>query len=296
MQPRSRPGTSITSTRLNNIQQEREALGQRLREFRQRTGRTGKELAEALGWQASKISKIELGRQTPSESDITAWTRATGTDHARSDLLASLHTLELRYAEWQRQLRTGTHARQQALVDIEAKATTIRAFESTYIPGLLQTAGYAQHRLAEIVHVYGVPNDVDQGVHTRMRRQETLYQPGRRFHFVMTEAALRYLTCPPEILEGQLDRLLALISMRTLKVGVIPFDTRYPVSPIHGFWVYDDRMVLVETFSAELTLAQPQEIRLYSKIFERLASAAQYGSEARATVNRALDDLTKRPD
>jgi hypothetical protein len=52
-------------------------------------------------------------------------------------------------------------------------------------------------------------------------------------------------------------------------------------------------MVLVETIAAELTLKQPQEIALYTRVFERLASVASYGSDARGIVTRVLDELSE---
>jgi hypothetical protein len=48
---------------------------------------------------------------------------------------------------------------------------------------------------------------------------------------------------------------------------------------------------MVETFSAELNLAQPQELALYSGIFNSLAAIASYGRAARAIINRVIDDL-----
>lgn len=279
------------SVNRDNVKQARDALGARLRELRQHAGLTGKELAESLGWHATKVSKIELGRQTPTDADITAWTGATNANGSRADLLASLRNLELQYAEWRRALRTGTRARQQSQIELEAKTMHIRGFESTLIPGLLQTAEYARYRLAESTDLHEIPDDIEQGVRTRMHRQEILYQPGRRLHFVLTEAVLRYQTCPPDVLAGQLDRLLALSSLRTLTVGVIPFSARLPVAPWHGFWIYDDSRVLVETLAAELTLVQPQELRLYAKIFQLLAGAAVYGADARTVINRAFAEL-----
>jgi hypothetical protein len=49
------------------------------------------------------------------------------------------------------------------------------------------------------------------------------------------------------------------------------------------FWLLDSDRVMVETFSAELNLAQPQEIELYSGIFDQMTAVASYGRSARAT-------------
>ncbi|MEU0373901.1 hypothetical protein ABZ070_27310 [Streptomyces sp. NPDC006283] len=46
---------------MTKIHEAREALGQRLRELRRETAMNGKELAEALGWPASKADLESLG-------------------------------------------------------------------------------------------------------------------------------------------------------------------------------------------------------------------------------------------
>ncbi|WP_406304906.1 helix-turn-helix transcriptional regulator [Streptomyces sp. NBC_00885] len=232
---------------MTKIHEAREALGQRLRELRRDASLNGKGLAEALGWPASKVSKIELGKQTPSEADISAWACACGAPDAASALTAALRNLETQYAEWRRQLRDGTKLRQQALAEVDATTRTIRAFENTWVPGLLQTPEYARCRLAEVVDLYGIVNDIDAGVQARMERQNALYQPGRRFHFVITEAVLRYGTAPRGVMAGQIDRLMSATSLPSVRLGIVPFGVRLPVSPLHGFWLFDNRIVMVET-------------------------------------------------
>jgi Domain of unknown function (DUF5753) len=90
---------------------------------------------------------------------------------------------------------------------------------------------------------------------------------------------------------GQLDRLVSFSALPNVKLGIIGFETAYVVAPAHGFWLLDNDRVVVETFSAELNLAQPQEISLYSGIFDLLATVASYGRAARAIINRVIDDL-----
>lgn len=275
---------------MDNLQQTREALGWRLRELRHEAGLTGYVLAERLEWPQSKVSKIETGRQTPTESDIRAWAQATGRGTVADELVATVRTLETMYADWRRQLRTGLRARQQSIAEVEARAASIRGFECTFVPGLLQTPEYARALITESIEFYAVPDDTDAAVQARMQRQEVLYRTGRQFHIVISEAVLRYRFCPPDVLAGQLDRLMTLSSLRNVKFGIIPFSAEYRFSPPHGFWIYDDEVVLVETISAELTLTQPQEISQHLKAFERLAAVAAYGSAARRVVMRVLDE------
>jgi transcriptional regulator with XRE-family HTH domain len=276
---------------VSSFQRAREALGLRLRELRRDSRLTGRQLAAAQGWHPSKVSKIEGGKQTPSEDDISAWARACDRPELTDELIASLRTLEGQYVEFRRMFRTGQRAMQEAIAEIESETGLLRNFESVFVPGLLQTPEYARSRLAEQLEEIGAADDVDEAVAARMHRQQTLYRTGRRFHFVITEAVLRYRLCPPEVLAGQLDRLVSLSTLTTIRFGVIPFETQLPVAPVHGFYVYDERMVQVEHLTAELKLTQPSEIATYIRFFGQLAEAARYGSEARVVITRALADL-----
>lgn len=208
-------------------------------------------------------------------------------------LLASLHTLELQHAEWHRQLKTGLRSHQNELAELDAKTRLFRAFEPTFVPGLLQTAEYARARFEQSISVFKSRNDIDDAVRARILRQDILYRPERRFHFVLTEAVLRYRLCAVEVMLAQLDRLVAVSAMRNVRLGVIGFETQYPVAPTHGFWLLDNDRVMVETFSAELNLAQPQEIELYGRIFSDLAALASYGSAARVIITKVIDNLTE---
>lgn len=279
------------TTGVTSVHEARDALGKRLRELRQQATMSGRQLAESLAWPPSKVSKLENGRQTPTDDDIRGWTQATNSVGETEALLASLHTLEVQHAEWQRQLKVGLKPHQAEIAELDAKTRLFRAFESTFIPGLLQTAEYARARFAQSITVFKVRNDINEAVQARVQRQEILYRPDKRFHFVLTEAALCYRLCPPEIMLGQLDRLVSFSALPNVKLGIIGFETAYVVAPAHGFWLLDNDRVMVETFSAELNLAQPQEISLYSGIFDSLAAVASYGRAARAIINRVIDDL-----
>lgn len=287
-------GTILRPSRTSgvaSVHEARAALGKRLRELRQQADFTGRQIAESLSWPASKISKLENGRQTPTDEDILAWTSATNSQAHADALLASLHTLEVQHAEWQRQLKVGLRPHQNEIAQLDARTRLFRAFESTFVPGLLQTPEYARHRFAQSIRVFKVKNDIDEAMRARLKRQEILYRLDKRFHFILTEAALRYRLCPPEIMLGQLDRLVSLSALPNVRLGIVGFETPYMVAPAHGFWLLDNDRVMVETFSAELNLAQPQEIELYAGVFDQLAAVASYGRAGRAIITRVIDSL-----
>jgi transcriptional regulator with XRE-family HTH domain len=277
---------------LPNPRLAREALGARLRELRKGAQLNGKQLAQTLDWQPTKVSRLELGKQTPSEDDLRAWTQACGVADQAAGLIEQLGGLEQAYASWKRQLRAGTQPRQLQLAAIESESEMIRVFEPATVPGLLQTSEYARNIFAQAIKVHEVTDDLEAGVQARMERQRLLYQPGHRFHFILTETALRNLLCPPQVLMGQIERLIATATLPNVAFGVIPLTARLPKSPVHAFWLYGEKLVTVETFAAELSLLQPEEIALYEKIFSLMHGVALYGKRARALMTDVLDDLS----
>src|SRR5262249_35017400 len=151
-------------------------------------GLTGTELASVLGWAQSKVSRIETGRQSTTAEDVRAWTAAVqAPPELVGDLIADLHSLRAEYAAWRRQLRAGHAPKQRALIALEAAARLDRTFQPLFIPGLLQTAEYARYVLAGLTALRETPNDVELAVRLRMRRQEVLSDPDKRFRFLLTE-------------------------------------------------------------------------------------------------------------
>ncbi|WP_406316308.1 DUF5753 domain-containing protein [Streptosporangium sp. NBC_01639] len=276
---------------MSTYQKAREALGLRLRELRRDARLTGADLAAAHGWHRTKIPKIEGGKQTPSDADLEAWAASCGVPEQAHELIAALRSLEGQYVEYRRMFRAGMAGRQRTFGEFEAEATFVRNFETCFVPGLLQTPEYARYRLAEGLASNAALDDLDEAVTARMARQQLLYATGRRFHFVITEPVLKLRLCPVEVLAGQLEKLAVASTMRTIRLGVIPFETVYPVAPIHGFHIFDDRHAVTETITASLTITQASEVGAYLSVFARLADAAVYGRDARMLIDRAFDGL-----
>jgi transcriptional regulator with XRE-family HTH domain len=279
---------------LSSYRVTREALGARLRELRLGAERDQEQLAQQLGWSQSKVSRIETGNVTPSDADVVAWGRAVNaTSDATGELLARLQAVKAEYSVWRRQFRGGTRSKQQDYIELEAKTVRLRVFEPIVIPGLLQTAEYARYRLADVHALYGTPDDIAEGVRTRMQRQQALYDPGKRFQFLLLESALRLRLCPVEALRGQLGHLLALSTLSNVELGVIPADSQVATAPMHGFWIFDDELVTVETIAAELMLREPDEIALYGNVFDTLRIAARSGDDMRLFLAGLLKELAE---
>ncbi|MFE1882656.1 helix-turn-helix domain-containing protein [Streptomyces diastatochromogenes] len=276
-----------------DFQTAREALGARLRELRAEAGLEGKELASRLDWQTSKVSRLQNGKQTPTREDLTAWARALDRPDVEPELHGLLAGLDMkqRNRSWRRQLAGGHRGRQEIGVKLTDNTRLIRGLEVSRIPGLFQTPEYARVLFDALAEFRGIPPTTDAAVEARMRRQEALYDPAKSFHFVLCEAALYHRPCPVEVMAEQLDRLYNLVGQRRIELGIIPFGAQLRRTVPHAFWIYDRRLVIVETISEELWLTGDEDLALYERAWDWLAESAEYGATARRLIGRARASL-----
>jgi len=280
-----------------DYQQAREALGARLRELRLSCpgGRlTGQQLAQRLGWQGSKVSKLENGRQTAAPEDLQAWADATEQPGAYSELAARLAGFESHIRSWRRALANGFKPLHESLSNEIERSSEIWIWEEAVVAGLMQTPEYARHVIRRYGELLGSTGDIEEAVRARVQRQEWLYRSGRKLHVLMWEAALRSLICPPSVLAAQLDRLTGMIGMDTVELGIIPFASPVKVVPANGFWVIDDRLVVAEDWHAELWLDDADNVALYSKVWRTLRESAVYGADAQTVISASRRSLNSR--
>lgn len=238
------------------------------------------------------MSKIEYGRIKPSDADIRAYCNHTGSPDQLADLLASLHNIDTAYLEWRRVLGTGLKRRQQKSLTIEAKTQVIRVYQPQIIPGLLQTAEYAEAKLRRVIEFHNIADDLAEGVSKRMERQRILYQRDHQFHFVLAEQALQTTVGDDYVMRGQLDRLGALIGTPRIAIGIVPQNSEALVVS-SNFQMYDNRLVMVEGTTAELTITQPREIASYGRAFDILAGQSVTGDTARDLIRKAIATRSK---
>ncbi|MDO0933937.1 helix-turn-helix transcriptional regulator [Streptomyces sp. DG2A-72] len=280
-----------------DFQQAREALGARLRELRLSApeGRlTGPQLALRLDWPHSKIYKLENGRQTATTEDLRAWAEGVDQPQAFDELDARLKGFESHIRSWRRQLAAGHRPVQDSWNAEIARSSLIHAWEEAVVPGMLQTADYARHIFLRYADLQNSVRDTDAAVRARMKRQEWLYQGGKKFHALVWEAALHARICPPSTLAGQLDRLAGVIGMDTVELGIIPLGAPLKIPAANGFWVLDDRLVIAEDWHAELWLDDADSITTYLRVWDTLRESAVYGADAHNVINHARQALNPR--
>ncbi|WP_437069565.1 Scr1 family TA system antitoxin-like transcriptional regulator [Streptomyces sp. enrichment culture] len=102
---------------------------------------------------------------------------------------------------------------------------TSRTARSRSSSGYLRGAGTALQGLHE-----AGGSSVGRAVAARVERQSVLYEPGRESVFVLTEAVLRTWPGTPALMLAQLDRLLAVESLSTVRLGVISWRLHWVLS------------------------------------------------------------------
>jgi transcriptional regulator with XRE-family HTH domain len=270
-----------------------DGLAGRLFALRERAGLSGKALAVATGWQPSKVSRLENGRQLPSPADLDAWARVCGADPATAQALLNLLVdVQTFHRDWKRRTRGGQESVQKDYNRLVRDSTVVRHFETSTVPGLLQTADYARRVLTEMADLHAVAAlDVEAAVTARLQRQPLLYDSAKQFEFLIAEPVLCWTLCPPQVMRAQLDRLQTVIGLPNVRFGVLPMSIELHTIPQNSFQMYDD-VAVVETFVGEST-HRGAEAEAYARVLERLWEAAAIDDDARQLIIRASDGIDR---
>lgn len=290
-------GQSGTFRRVSTAFQEaRISVGMRLRELRANAQLTGHQLAERLGWTQSKVSKLENGKQTATAADLLAWAEGTGHPEVAEELIRWTQDLGAPRRPRRGRSASASRAAQESYGPEYQSSTVLHGWESAVIADVLQTAEYARHLRTRRVELdQREPVDVDALVRSQLRRQEMLYVPGKKFHILLWEAALRALICPPVVLAAQLDRLSGVIGLDTVSLGIVPLEAPVLVPPAQGFWIHDERMVTVDHWHTTLWIESETSVSLYRRAWQALNESAVHGTEAHQLIARARGALHTAP-
>ncbi|WP_432744500.1 helix-turn-helix domain-containing protein [Streptomyces sp. JH002] len=197
----------------------RRRLGLELKRLREGVGLKGNDAAKSLKWSASKLSRLEAGRSTPTPADVTKLLDLYQlNDEAQREKLAIL-TKEARKKGWWQLYSDIPYT---TFIGLEAEAETILTYE-TVIPGLLQTSQYAE----AINRATGpglTDEALEQRLDVRMQRQQLLTQHNPiQLRAVLDESALCRMVGGPEVMRAQLAHLLDMADSPNVLLQAIPF-------------------------------------------------------------------------
>ncbi len=272
-------------------------LGAQLRRLRDAAGITRDEAGYHIRASGSKISRMELGRVSFKERDVTDLLGFYGiTDPTEREKLVQL-TKEANAVPWYQKYQDVVPDWFHVFVGLEEAAQLIRVYEVQFVPGLLQTEEYA--RAVILQGAPGLdPDEVERRVALRMGRQKLLTRENPpRYWVIMDEAALRRPMGGRDVHVGQIERLIDLVGEPNITIQVMPF--RYGGHAAEGGAFTIMRfpetdlpdVVYMEYLTGAHYIDKPEEVERYAAVMERLSVAGTSPDRTREILSGILKDL-----
>jgi transcriptional regulator with XRE-family HTH domain len=249
-----------------------------LRAYREQAGLSREELGAKLNYSASLIAMIETRGRTPARKLAVLCDEVFGTPGT-----FARHEKRLRDLPFSSGFRPFS--------PYEAVAVSLRLFEHTLIPGLLQTEDYARAVLA--THPGTTVDEVDERLAARMSRQAILARddpPPPVLWVLLDEQVLRRDPGDREIMRDQLIHLAAMARRPNITVQVIPCVSMH--AGLMGAFALAEtpelpNIVYLENADDGQTIEDPQMGSKMALQFDALRTEALTGRASIATIEKA---------
>lgn len=274
----------------------RRRLGALLRDCRNGAGQTLESAAARMGWDHTRLSKIENARGHITGKDLAELLRGYGiTDQAYIAALAGLAKDAGRSGWWATYGDTIATAYAD-YISVESDATDIRMWSPTLVPGLLQTAAYAREVIAATT-TYG-PEDITARVDVRMARQSVLSRADRPLHFwaVIGEPVLHQeFPSNPEAMREQLRHLLYLADRPTITIQIMPTSVAshpgltglFSVVSFPSPW---PALVQLESLQGGSFVEDAEDVQEFDSAFQRIVAAALPVDTSREFIKKIMEE------
>lgn len=267
-----------------------------LRRLRERTLKTGDEVADELGWSTSKVSRIENARLGISTKDLKALLDVLNVDEEHQSDLLDIGR-EARKKGWWDGYADSILTEYANYISLEAAAASLRCYDALLINGLLQTADYAREAIRAALMEFAPPSEVDRRVEVRQTRQQRLTnEEPMRFWTVLDESALRRNVGGPAVLCEQYEHLLNLGSLHNVTIQVLPTERGAHPATAGTFALMEftqhhgSDVVYIETMTSSLYVEDERSVYRYGVAFKQLLSQALSPEESAGFIARLRDE------
>jgi transcriptional regulator with XRE-family HTH domain len=270
-----------------------------LRRLRDGSGRTRQEAAARLGRTVAQIGHLETGRNLPSAGDVEVLLNWYGHPD-RIEFFRDLLKQAKKGRDWWIGLADAVPDYFALFLGLEASAAQLQSYDCVVVPGILQTAAYAQAviRMGERARP---DHEVARRVELRMARQQLIERTDEPLQVwtVLDEAVLHRQVGGTEVLREQLERLVKLSERPNIDIQVLPVTAGAHAITEGTFTLLtfppelhsDPGVVYVETRVRGIYYEDPAEIQLYRKALTRLQVHALTPDESPAMIQRIADEL-----
>jgi transcriptional regulator with XRE-family HTH domain len=276
-------------------------LGVEIRALRAKAGLTADQLGKRIGRSRADISRLENGHVVD-QADVIGILDVLGVDGDRWTQVVTIAREAGEKGWWESHKAMGE--RQAMYANLEAGAATIREYQQTFVPGLLQTPEFVRARTAAAATLEPMAGTVDGVLAGRAGRQRMLRRPGGpTYEVIVDEVAVYRLTAPPEVVKQQLYHLATAVNgdpkatLRVLPVGAVVEDFTVPRCTF-SIYTYPDPgdpdVVAIDTVTSDLILTEPGQVAPYEKLYERLRGAALAPADSLDLLTKAAAQLLDR--
>lgn len=270
----------------------RRRLAAELRRLRHEADLSIEDVTTGLGWQASKLSRIENRQVGISTADLRKLLDVYNLeDRASREQLTDMARRATERGWWQSFSSDVVPAALANLIGLETEARTIRSYEPELVPGLLQTEAYAR-AVMRAWQPSLTAAEIDRRVEIRLARQDVLRQAGvsPRANCIINEAVLRRPAGGNEVMHEQVEVLAKERDPANVTVQVLPFNSGAHPAMTGPFQILafhdpgDLGVVHLESAMTAITLERPEELRRYDEIWGSLQARALSPEDSRVMM------------
>ncbi|RAY12837.1 hypothetical protein DPM19_22730 [Actinomadura craniellae] len=216
-------------------------------------------------------------------------------DQTKAKILDELWNLNDHFQRLVRYAKAGHDSNWfKAHLKYEAKASEIRVYERSVIPGLLQIEEYARALFAQ-----GGAKDVEDSVRARLARQEALNRPDPPLLWVLLdEDVVDRVVGGAAVMRRQLSRLLEVSSQPNVMLRVVPRSVGFHLGLEGSFKVMTvgrETVAYVEACGGGRLVKDPAEVHMYGIRYDRIGTDALSRDSSRVLISRVLESMDERP-
>jgi transcriptional regulator with XRE-family HTH domain len=274
-------------------------LGTQLRRLREAAGVTPEQACTEIRASRSKISRMETGRVRFKLRDVADLLTLYGvtSEKLRSEFL----DLARRSAkpDWWAKYGDILPEWFETFLGLESSASTIRGFETQFVPGLLQTEAYAR-TVTKLGHRTATAAEIDHRVALRLKRQNLLARVNPpRIWLVIDESVLRRPVGGPAVMHAQLQGLGEAAALPHVTIQVLPFARAGQAGESGPFTLlrFAERdlpdVVYIEQLTSAIYLEQRPDVERYMEVMDQLSGTALTPAHTARFIQQVAQEIAQ---
>ena len=255
-------------------------LGAQLRRLREAAGISAEKAGYEIRASRSKISRMETGRVGFKLRDIQDLLTLYGVLDEKQQAKVIALAGRSREPEWWTRYNDVLPDWFESYLGLESAATSIRSFETQFVPGLFQTEDYAR-AVTRLGHQTAPESEIERRVGLRIKRQDLLSRTRPpRIWVVMDEAVLRRPIGEAAVMRAQLSRLVDVAEVPGMRLQVVPFARGGHAAASGSFSIlrFEEPdlpdVVYMEQLTSAVYLDQRTDVEHYLEVVDQLSSEA----------------------